>query len=341
MKIRRDEQKYQSMQLILSIILLIVVCVLLSGCSERHEGKVYHVGILSGLEYIVDAIDGFKEGMTELGYVEGDNIVYDLQRTDFDTAEYQRILNKFVDDKVDLIFVFPTEASIEAKTVTQGTGIPVVFTFANIEDVDLVESVSKPGSNITGVRYPGPDIAVKRFEIMCELAPQAKRIWIPYQRGYPIVSSQLEALNPAAALVNVTLIEAPADNATELEAKLQALNESADIGIDAILFLAEPLAVTPDTFELMGKFADEHKIPVGGALIVAGEYESVFGVNVNIFNSGKQAAPLANKIFNGIDAGTIPVVSAESYFELNYKKAQELGLDVSEGLLNMADEIIQ
>ena len=90
MKKRRDEQKYQSMQLILSIILLIVVCVLLSGCSERHEGKVYHVGILSGLEYIVDAIDGFKEGMTELGYVEGDNIVYDLQRTDFDMAEYQR-----------------------------------------------------------------------------------------------------------------------------------------------------------------------------------------------------------------------------------------------------------
>ena len=217
----------------------------------------------------------------------------------------------------------------------------MVFTFANIEDVDLVESVSKPGSNITGVRYPGPDIAVKRFEIMCELVPQAKRIWIPYQRGYPIVSSQLEALNPAAALVNVTLIEAPADNATELEAKLQALNESADIGIDAILFLAEPLSVTPDTFELMSKFADEHKIPVGGALIVAGEYESVFGVNVNIFDSGKQAAPLANKIFNGIDAGTIPVVSAESYFELNYKKAQELGLDVSEGLLNMADEIIQ
>ena len=99
--------------------------------------------------------------------------------------------------------------------------------------------------------------------------------------------------------------------------------------------------MTLDAFEVMAKFADEHKIPVGGALMMVGEYESVFGVNVNIFESGKKAAPLVNKIFNGIDAGTIPVVSAESYFELNYKKSQELGLDVNEGLLNMADEIIQ
>ena len=90
-------------QLISFVILLIIVCVLLNGCSEKQEEKVYHIGILSGLEYVIDAVDGFKDGMAELGYVEGDNIVYDLQRTDFDIAAYQQSLNKFVDDKVTIL----------------------------------------------------------------------------------------------------------------------------------------------------------------------------------------------------------------------------------------------
>ena len=70
-------------------------------------------------------------------------------------------------------------------------------------------------------------------------------------------------------------------------------------------------------------------------------YGSLFGVHIHNFNTGKQTAPLADKIFKGIQAGTIPVVSAEPYFQFNYKVAQELGLNVSEGLLARADEIIR
>jgi len=319
--------------------LLVAVCMFLSSCNEK-KNKVYRVGILSGLNYMADATNGFKAKMTELGYVEGKNIIYDLQKTDFDMAMYKSSLKKFVDDKVDLIFVFPTEASIEAKTATHRTNIPVVFAVANIEGTGLVDSVRQPGGNITGVRYPGPDLAIKRFEIMLELAPQAKRMWIPYQRGYPIVTSQLEVLRPAAASAGVTLEEAPADNAAELRAILDARNKSIDIGMDAILALAEPLFVTPDAFEVMGKFAAEHRLPIGGALMLVGGYGSVFGVNIDPTNTGKQAAILADKILRGTPAGTIPVVSSESYFEINYKAARELGLKVSEGLLGRADKII-
>lgn len=85
------------------------------------------MGILSGLSYVAEAADGFKAKMTELGYVEGKNIIYDHQKTDFDMAAYKNILTKFVADKVDLVFVFPTEATQEAKAATQGTNIPVVL----------------------------------------------------------------------------------------------------------------------------------------------------------------------------------------------------------------------
>ena len=227
-----------------------------------------------------------------------------------------------------------------AKAATEGTNIPVLFTFANIEDTDLVESVRHPGGHITGVRYPGPDLAIKRFEIMLELVPQAKQIWIPYQRGYPIVASQLKALRLVAVSSGVTLTEFPAENAAELKAELDSRAKSADIGMDAILFIAEPLTVTTDAFTVMGKFAAEHKVPIGGALMLVGDYGSVFGVNVDTIKAGKQAAILADKILKGTSAGTIPVVSADSYLQINYKAIKELGLE-SEGLLSRADEIIR
>jgi putative ABC transport system substrate-binding protein len=326
---------------ILFVLILVFAGYVFLGGGSKQSQKVYRVGILSGLEYMAAAADGFKTKMTELGYIEGRNIVYDLQKTDFDMAAYKRILRKFVADKVDLIFVFPTEATQEAKAATNGTGIPVVFAVANIEDTGIVNSVREPGGNITGVRYPGPDLAIKRFEIMRELAPNAKRMWIPYQRGYPIVTSQLKALQPVAASSGITLVEFPADNAAEVQADLSARVESGDIGIDAILFIAEPLAVTPDAFEVMGKFAAEHKLPIGGAYMMVGGHGSIFGVNIETFATGRQAAVLAEKILKGTSAGTIPVVSSESFFQINYKVAQELGVKVPEGLLSRADEVIR
>jgi putative ABC transport system substrate-binding protein len=321
--------------------LITVLALLLGGCCSKEEPKVYHVGVLSGLSYFAGAVDGFKAGMVDLGYVEGENIVYDVQSTEFDLAVYQRILQQFVADDVDLIFVFPTEASQEAKAATQGTDIPVVFCNANIEDTGLIDSVRAPGGNITGVRFPGPDLALRRFEVMRELAPQATRMLVVYQRGYPIVESQLEVLRPATAAEGVTLVEFPADNIAEVEAGLQARAESGDIGIDAILLIPEPLSVTPDSFLVMARFAAEQNIPIGGAIVPVEGYSSVFEVGINTFNTGEQAAPLADKILRGTPAGTIPVPSSESYLTLNYKLAQELGLTVPDSLLAQADEVIR
>jgi putative ABC transport system substrate-binding protein len=318
-----------------ALLLSILVGLLMSGCGAQKP-KVYRVGVLSGMSYAADVTDGFKAGMAELGYVEGENIIYDVQATEFDMAAYGRIAQKFVADEVDLILSFPTEASLMAKAATQETDIPVVFDYAFIEGVELVESIREPGGNITGVRYPGPDIAVKRFEIMRALAPEATRMLVPYQRGYPSVASQLEILYPVAEAAGVTLIEAPADDGAELEATLQA-----QANVDAILFLAEPLAVTPDAFAVMGKYAAEYEIPLGGALISVQGHDSLFGVNVNAFDAGKEAARLADKVFRGTSAGSIPIVSADSYLQLNYKAAQELGLTMNDGLLSLADEIIR
>lgn len=319
----------------------IVLSLLLSGCGGAQQSKVYHVGILSGIESFATTADGFKAKMTELGYVEGKNIVYDLQKTNFEPDKEQQILKKFVADKVDLIFGFNTEVALAAKTATQGSNIPVVFANTFIEGNDLVESVRAPGGNVTGVRYPGIDVAVKRLEILHEMAPQAKRIWLPYQKDYPTVSDELKVLQPAAASLGVTLIEFASADLAHLQAELEQRSQSGDLGFDAVLLIPESLSTTKAAFEAIAKYTRPLKIPVGGSFITTEDYGTLFAITIDGAAGGKQAATLADKIFKGISAGTIPVASAESVLLINYKVAQQLGLTVPDSLLQQASKIIR
>ncbi len=332
--------RYKIRNVLAILILVIVFGLLLVGCNVQKP-KVYRVGILSGLGVFATTVDGIKAEMTELGYVEGKNIVYDVQESNFDAALEEKILAKFVADKVDLIIAFPSEAAVEAKAAVEGTNIPVVFCQTNIEGTNLINSVSEPGGNITGVRYPGPDLAIKRFEILHQLVPEAKRIWVPYSTSSLIVPAQLEVLRPAAEKAGVTLVESPAESAADLEADLAARADAEDIGIDAVLFISEPLARTPAVFPKIGKFAAEHNIPIGGVQFSLEGYTTVFGVATDNIAVGKLTARQAHKVLSGTPAGKLPVVSAESYFQLNYKVAQEQGIAVSEGLLRQANDIIR
>ena len=321
------------------LVVVVVVSLLLSGCAQKP--KVYRVGILAGREVFYTTVDGFKTKMTELGYVEGKNIVYDLQQTKSDPPAEKLILKKFVADKVDVILVFPSEQAVLAKEATQGTNVPVVFCQTNIEGTDLIKSVREPGGNITGVRYPGPDLAVKRFEILHQLVPQAKRIWVPYLKTSPIVPAQLEILRPAAVTAGVTLVETPVANADELLADLEARGKASDVGIDAILLISEPLGRTPAVYPKMNDFAVKHKLTIGGVVAPMSGYATPFGVATDNIAVGKLAAQQVDKVLKGIPVGTIPVLSAESYVQLNYKVAQEQGLTVPEGLLRQANQVIR
>jgi ABC-type uncharacterized transport system substrate-binding protein len=111
--------------------------------------------------------------------------------------------------------------------------------------------------------------------------------------------------------------------------------------MDAILFVVEPLATLPDTFTAVGKFANEHKIPFGGVYNSVDGYSSLFGVNVDLAESGRLAAPLADKVLKGTQAGTIPAATPENFIQINFKVAQQLGLTVPESLLKQANEIIR
>ena len=323
------------------LILMVVGSLVLSGCGAQAAPKVYHVGILNGFPPFADITAGFKAEMTELGYIEGENIIYDVQIANFDPVEEQRILEQFVADEVDLIFAFATEAALTAKAATQGTDIPVVFAHAGLEGNDLVESVRQPGGNVTGTRFPGPGNTVKRFEFLLEIVPQAKRVYVTYNENYPVNQASLEALRPAASSLGITLVEDPLTGVEEIQANLQARAASDDIGMDAILIMPDDLFQSPVGWPLITAFAAEHNVPIGGAAPFTADTGALFSYVPDFFEVGQLAAPLADKVLKGTPAGTIPVSTPEDRLRLNYKQAQELGLMVPESLLSRATEIMR
>ncbi|MFH0978173.1 MAG: ABC transporter substrate-binding protein [Candidatus Woesearchaeota archaeon] len=326
----------------ITLVVLLAVVIFLSGCTSPETPKVYHVGILSGAEPFTPIADGFKAKMTELGYIEGKDIVYDFQKFNADPEGEKRALKKFVDDKVDLIFAFPSEPAVEAKAVAQGTGIPVVFAQTGVDMNNLIESVQRPGGNITGVRGPAlVDDTANRLEILHELVPQAKRFYLIYDLNYPNTPPALEGARLAASSLGITLVQDSVSNLEELQADLKVRAEAKDIGIDAILMMPDTLTPSPDGFAAIMKFAKEHKIPVGGTLNFMTDLGAICNYAPDMAEQGRMAAVIADKIFKGTPAGTIPVVTPENYLRINYKVAQELGLNVSEGLLSRAKEIIR
>ncbi len=315
----------------------VLIILLLSGCVQRP--KVYHVGILACLDYFTPLPDGFKEGMAKLGYVENKNIVFDIHKTTGEVEEeQQRILEKFVSDKVDLIVVAPTGAALKAKAVAMKSRIPVVFAAAFTEGNNLVESIQKPGGNITGVRWSSSsELDVKNLEVLHQIMPQVKKLWVSYQKDYTTVQAQIDALRSAAQPSGITLVEVPLRNVEDIRTDLDARKKSGNIGMDAIILIGEPLAVSGKGFAIVTGFALRHKIP----LIGPSSDITIFALTPEPYKSGKQSAYLADKILRGTPAGAIPVLTLENSLKINYRAIQKMGWHINEDILSQADEIIR
>jgi putative ABC transport system substrate-binding protein len=338
MKMFPEKQNRFAWQILIAAILVAVV--LLSGCTYQTP-KVYHVGIMTGSdEVLADTANGFKAKMTELGYIEGKNILYDMQSSGDNSNKTEGILKGFIEQKVDLIFTYPASNAFAAKTATQGTGIPIVFAITTIEGNNLVESVRQPGGNITGVRHPAAELTVKRLELLLELAPRTKRVWLAYKSNYPPVITVLKTLRPAAYSMNITLIEVPVNNVEEINADLKA-REKDGTYMDAIMLMPEPILSSPSGWDIITKFATEHKIPIAGLIGSQIRYGAVLTYFPENYKAGELAAPLVDKILKGTPAGTIPVITPEADLRINYKLAQELGINVSDSMLSRAKEIIR
>src|SRR5512138_3199692 len=110
---------------------LLIVTLILSGCGSLQKAKVYHVGLMSYGTAFTAVGDGIKEKMTELGYIEGQNVVYETRIAGdaADDAEELRLAKELVDAKVDVLVAFPSPSVVAAIEAAKGTNIPVIFVY--------------------------------------------------------------------------------------------------------------------------------------------------------------------------------------------------------------------
>jgi putative ABC transport system substrate-binding protein len=230
--------------------------------------------------------------------------------------------------------------SQEAKAAILGTSIPLVFVNAFTEGSGLVESVNHPGGNVTGVRYPGPEIILQNLEMLHEIVPHAQRIYAPYDPSYPASQPVLDVIRPRAKALHLTLVEVEVNSFDALFADLAKRSGLRDPGVDAIITMPNTITASPIGTAAIGEFALAHKIPYE-SFVSPDDLGALFFINTDPLEAGAEAAVLVDKVLRGIPAGTIPVMSQEPYLYINYKVAQSLGITISEGVLARAKLIIR
>jgi putative ABC transport system substrate-binding protein len=216
------------------------------------------VGFLNGAarEQVADFIAAFFEGLKESGYVEGQNVFVEYR---WANGAYERMPEMAVDlvgRKVAVIAAFGTQTVRVAKAAVASSGIPVVFSTGSDPVADgLVESLNRPGGNITGATSIGGILAPKRLELIREVVPTAKVIGILINPNNPLSAVQLAEAETAARAIGQSLKVLTASNESEIEAVFASLDQQ--VGA---------LMISLDTFYLgqMERFASltvRHALP--------------------------------------------------------------------------------
>ncbi len=318
---------------------VLVMLVILSGCIQKQT--TYRIGVVVGTESFGAFSDSFIDYMQVLGYNENENIRYDVHVGDLSRQEVSEIAARFVKDNVDLIVTAPTGVTTTVQDAARNSAIPIVFGIAHTEGTGIIKSISRPGNNITGVRFPAKDLIVRRFEYLLELVPDARTIMIPYGPAYPGASAYIELLEDLAIQQGKTLVPVAMHSKNDFDVFIQTYPNEEREPVDAILQLPDPVGRSEDYFETYGRYAMNKDIVVGGDYVESGDITSTFGIQVDINSAAMQVAFLTDKVLQGANAGSLSVLDPDPELTVNLKELQRLGIDAPYEMLYKADYVIR
>jgi putative ABC transport system substrate-binding protein len=168
-----------------ALVPLLLAALLLSACGSKekdkgsNESKTFTIGVLIQAPSLSGTFDGFKAGMTELGYTEGKNVTYVFDGTTGTIDALKPEAEKLKSLNPDLLLAVGTPPTQTAKEVFTGTAVPILFApVYNPVDLGLVESFQNPGGNLTGIQ--STDTVAKSLEWLLKIVPEVKRIYVPY-----------------------------------------------------------------------------------------------------------------------------------------------------------------
>jgi putative tryptophan/tyrosine transport system substrate-binding protein len=313
------------------VIFLCLTMVILGNCGS--SSKPFSIGIVNSVFIHDRCIKGFKAGMEEFGYSEGKNIKYIYNgeippRNDAIDAEIKKLLSQ----GVDMLFVTGNEVALQAKKTLKGTGIPIVVGSSDMMvEHGLVESLSHPGGNITGVQVINS--AVKAMEWLKVLVPGLKKIYVPYNPDDTISIFNLKLLTANSSRLGVELKGLEVHSVKEAVAVIEGLPKDAG----AIIRIPSP-TIDPGNSEL-SQAAIKRSLPMAALLIL--DKDVLITLGSDFYDMGKEAAKLAHQIYQGTRPADLPVKLSEVSLTVNLKTAEKIGLQIPNSILSQANKIIR
>ena len=318
------------------IAMLISIAVLLFVQPANAEpARTPRVGILRQGSPTDANIEGFRQGLRELGYIEGKNIVLEYRWPDRD-EQLPAMAHELVQLKVDVILTGSTPATVAAKEATRT--IPIVFGAASDPiGVGLVASLARPGGNITGMSLLAPELWPKRLELLKETVPKLARVAMLWNRSNPGMAARAKETQDAAQHMGVAVQDRGAKDSQELENIFNVITKDRP---DGLLTMLDPFT----TFHLkhIVEFAGSHQLP--------GMYEErrfvqaggLMSYGPNVANLYRRAATYIDKILKGSKPADIPVEQPMKFEPfINLHTAKALGLRIPDSVLFRADDVIK
>ena len=305
----------------------------------QSQGGPWKVGVLWDEKTLPPRIlplaDWLREDLAALGFVEKEIALIVRQADPGGLREAARDLIK---EKVNAIWASTPPAALAAKAETRE--VPIVFGMAAGDPVQLglVQSLAKPGGNVTGIAFREWHLSAKRLEILREMVPRLRRVLVPVDLAYPGTPSTLEELRGAARKLGITLVEQPLTSRDDIERLASILKRERVDGVLPILNSA-----TNQHFELVVKALNEARVPDIHFYLPAVEQGLVMAAYApNHREALRTSARLLAKILRGARAQDLPVESPDVIeLRINLKVAKERGVRIPQILLLRAHKVFQ
>jgi putative ABC transport system substrate-binding protein len=320
-------------------LLIAVMLLAVAGLAEAQQrAKVPRIGYL-GLGYgSVNPlrVDAFRQGLRELGYLEGKNIFIEYRYAEEKLDRLSELAAELVRLKVDVIVTRGPAPTRAAKTAT--ATIPIVMT----QDPDpvgngFVASLARPGGNITGLSTHAPEISGKQLELLKETVPKLSHLAVFGTSAVPGHALSLREIGLVSGALNIQLQYLDVLGPKDVETAFQAASKGR---ADALLVLAGAVLSVQRTRIL--EFAVKNRLPViysGRSFVEAG---GLMSYGVNLADLDHRAATYVDKILKGTKPADLPV-EQPTKFELviNLKAAKQIGVTIPPNVLARADKVIK
>jgi ABC-type uncharacterized transport system substrate-binding protein len=280
-------------------------------------------------------LSAFREGLKEIGYVEGENVAIDYRSAETQNDRLPELAADLIRRRVSVIAAGSTASAFAAKAAT--TTIPIVFVV--LDDpvrLGLVASLARPGGNMTGINFLSAELAAKRLELLRELVPGAARVGVLVNPTNPAAET-IRELIPAAHAMGLQIQICNASTSREIDAAFATFLRERP---DALFVSPDPL-FTSRRVQLVNTAA-RHAIPATFSHREFAEVGGLMSYGPNQTDTFRQFGVYTGRILKGTKPADLPVVQSTK-FELivNAQTARMLGLTVPPTLLSIADEVIE